>query len=226
MSSIADLCRPSSVLLLAVIAANLVLPLAYWSSSEVASDQAAPAGVAQQRPAFARPVERLAPVSAPAPAVERVALHKPAPVCRAWGPFTEVTEAEGLAARLQLASEDFEVFQAQVEADPDYLVTVRAPGTREAADRVLRELHGRDIDSYILERGPSSNVLAVGVFSAPDGAQAQQQRLADLGYQAVVEPLERSHRIYHLLARLPADLEPEIAPAGACGDIAPLQQFL
>lgn len=241
---------PATLVLLAVVAANLILPVAhFWpetghggvparASNE---DAAAPPGPVAARPdgaaAMARspaaegpssadaPAPRLAPVITPELA-KRVSLRKPAPVCHAWGPFTTLEEAEQLARRLGLPGRDFEVFESEVAADPDYLVTVRASGSRDAAERVLEELGSRGVDSYLLERAGAASVLAAGVFSAAARADAQQSRLAELGYDAAVQPLQRAHQVYHLLARLPASADPEVTPLGACGDIAPLEQFL
>ena len=96
--------------------------------------------------------------------------------------------------RYERLAEDFEVFESEVETSPDYLVTVRARGSRDAAERVLEALNGRGIDSYLLDRADAGSVLAAGVFSAPERADAQRRRLAELGYDAVIEPLQRSHR--------------------------------
>jgi len=240
---------PATLVLLAVVAANLILPVVHlWPDSgragapARASNEAAAAGTPApvsarsdgaaalaQSPAAGgsgdAPAPRLAPVITPELA-KRVSLRKPAPVCRAWGPFTTLDEAESLARRLGLPGRDFEIFESEVAADPDYLVTVRAPGSREAAERVLEELSGRGVDSYLLERAGAASVLAAGVFSAAERADTQQSRLAELGYDAAVEPLQRAHQVYHLLARLPASADPEVAPLGACSDIAPLEQFL
>lgn len=215
--------RPSSLLLLAVLAANLLLPLAhFW-----------PAG-ASERPAS--PVRRSLEVVSPAAVVRiepiypvvprRVAHRRPAPVCRAWGPFTDMAQAEALAARLQLASGSFEVLPSAVRERAEYLVTVLAPGSWQAANRMIGELAARQIDSQLLGPRADVNVLAAGVFSGERRAETQRRRLEDLGYQASVQPLRGSRPSYHLLARIPVEVEPEIPPSGACSDIAPLQQFL
>lgn len=247
---------PATLVLLAVAAANLLLPIAhFWpddrevepvppesSAAELAvtsaagadrseadpsgeGTAAAAAGAQQDEGSEGSAVPRLAPVITPELA-KRVTLHQPAPVCRAWGPFTAPDEAESLAQRLGLPGRDFEIFESEVAASPDYLVTVRAPGGRDAAERVLEELAGRGVDSYVLDRAGAASVLAAGVFSVERRADAQQRRLTELGYEAVVEPLPRAHQVFHLLARLPAATEPEVPPRGACGDIAPLEQFL
>lgn len=208
---------PALLLLIAVITANLLVASAhFWPD--------APAGEVPPVATPARPLP-LDPVVPPHVA-KRVALRQPTPVCRAWGPFSALEEAETLARELALPSQDFEVYHAEVDAPPDYLVTLRAPGARGAVERVLETLTEQGIDSYILERGPMDNVLAAGVFSARERAEAQSRRLSELGFDPAVEALSRSRDVYHLLARIPAESRPEIAPLGACSEIAPLEQFL
>ncbi len=242
MSSIADRAPISWNLLLAVVAVNAALALlnvrhAFLTAEEETGGAAPTAAASSRAPATIAAAPATSEVKPTAPfegslaggaaaPVEQVALRKSAPVCHAWGPFADLGEAEALAEHLELAGSDFEVFQSEVEAAPDYLVTVRAPASREAADRILRELKTRNLDSYVLERGPQGNVLAVGVFRLPGGAERRQRQLAGLGYEADIEPLQRSHRVYHLLARVPAEQALEVAPAGGCGDIAPMQRFL
>jgi cell division septation protein DedD len=153
-----------------------------------------------------------------------VAARQPAPRCRAWGPFEEVRQAEEVARRLELAADRFEVFESRSEQSAGYLVFVPTRGPRDVARRLVAALADRRIDSYVLGDGPDSRV-AVGVFSDRDRAGRQQRRLAELGYQAGVEPLLRARPVYHLLARLPAEW-PVPEDAKSCSDIAPIQQFL
>jgi cell division protein FtsN len=223
--------RPSTLLLATIVAVNLTLPLVHFWPGETGAEKAGPgkprpaasaAGPQQRSPASAARIE---PIRTKAPA-KRVAMREAAPVCLAWGPFAELAEAESLAARLQLRNRRFEVFESVTSADTDYLVTVHVPGPRDAVERVLEELQSRDIDNQVLRRGRLGNVLSVGVFSDQGRAEAQRRRMAELGHEAAVEALDRSRRIYHLMARIPADLEPEIPAAGVCSDIAPMHQFL
>lgn len=230
-----DWSRPSTFVLAAVLAANLALPVAhFWPADGGSATPAAVAAPARSRAATAAraPVAtgrqtagRQAVEPVDPPIVAKRVVHKPAPpVCRAWGPFTELTQAESVAAALELDPMDFEVFESQVRARPDYLVTVQASGSRRSAARIVEELRTQDVESYLLDR--PGNVLAAGVFSNQARAEMLRRRLDELGYGAAIEPLDRSHRVYHLMARLPADREPAIPAAGACGDIAPIEQFL
>lgn len=224
MTTSAARIRPSTVLLLSVLAANAVLLVVkLWPDvSQRGSEATAPLPAAPEETVTSH---RVAPVTAP-PIVKRVTMRSAAPVCRAWGPFASPAEAESVATRLALDVDSFEIFESEVAAQTDYLVTVRAAGNRAAAERAVRELRSQNIDSYVLQRGDATNVLAVGVFSQPDRADAQYRRLTALGYTATVEPLDRNHTAYHLMARIPPGKEPKIAASGSCTDIAPVRQFL
>lgn len=230
--------RPSSILLAAVVAANVALPVVHYAAGEGSTTgrggASEPAVVAPPARSLPAPVESAPQVAASVrpvevPFVAKRVTHRQAPrVCRAWGPFTEVARAESVAAELELDPVDFEVFESEVRTRPDYLVTVQVPGSRRAGNRVMNELRNQDVDSYRLDR--PGNVLAAGVFGNRERAETQRRKIAELGYDVVVEPLDRSHRVYHLMARLPADLPaesvPEVPPAGTCSDIAPMRQFL
>jgi hypothetical protein len=224
--------RPSTLLLATIVAVNLTLPIVHFWPGETRAENTVPgkSGAAAADPEERSPVPavRVEP-SGPTVPGTRVAMRKTTPVCLAWGPFTGLAEAESLAARLQLRNDHFEVFESQTSAGTDYLVTVHVPGARNAAERVLEELQSRNIDNQVLRRGRLGSVLAVGVFSDQGRADAQRQRMTELGHEAAVQALDRSRLLYHLMARLPADLEPEIPIAGVrgvCSDIAPMDQFL
>lgn len=222
MSFIAGWNRPSSLLLMAVVTANVLVPVAHFWPDDHAAAEGRPAN---HRETVAAPRVRVEPVHSAAPA-RRVAHRRVAPVCRAWGPFAEIAEAETLARRLELGAGSFEVFEA-VHADrQNHLVTVRALESWQDADRLVAELAAHDIDSHLLDPRPDGHVLAVGVFSSERRAAAQRRRLEELGYQAAVEPLQSARRTYHLLARVVPQAAAQLPASSACGDIAPLQQFL
>lgn len=244
-----DLSRPSSLLLVAVIAVNLLLPVAhFWPGDaqaaaligEAPADQSAASGgdetasggpAASAKPPAAEPEAPPAAVTLPVELVQvpayarRVvpAVPPAAPVCRAWGPFSAAEEARAMAARLALDG-DFRVFESQEADSPDYLVTLLVPGGRAAVGETVQRLETHDVDSYLLDR--EGAVLAAGVFSARARAESRSRQLAELGFEATVEPLSRTRRSYHLLARVPRQHQTEIPPVGACGDIAPPPQFL
>lgn len=232
--------QPSTVVLAVILTANLLLPVShFWpgdSPPEGSRHPEKPATRVQTPSAVSAAEERTTrpqlhraleprPVAPPS-AATRVSLRKATPVCRAWGPFDEVAAAEAAAVRLALSPGTFEVYQSRVHAEPDYLVFVRASRSLEEARLAMSHLQENGLDSYIMERGQAGNRLAAGVFSSLERAEAQHRRVVELGYEGGIEPLDRSRRTYHLMARVAADRTLDVAPLGSCDDIAPLQQFL
>ncbi len=241
-SAAADWIRPSTILLVLVLLANVALPVSrLWGGAEEPAEPATEA--VPRRPPDPVPRLTLSPQRAggdgsidrpaalrdePSGVVRGAAEVRPsvASDCRAWGPFDAVEPAEAAAARLQLVPGSFEVVGSDVRAAPEHLVYVPTEGSRGVARRIAGALERHGIDSYIMGGTRLANAVAVGVFSDPERARAQQRRVADLGYDALVEALERSQRVYHLTARVPADFETQIPSTGACDDIAPMQRFL
>lgn len=253
MSSTADWIRPSTILLLLVVLANVALPVSrLWGGAEEPApsktDRASRTEPAPQAAPVPRrppaPAPRLtlspdpsrhagaadppaAPPEQPAARVSGAAEVRPAAsVCRAWGPFEAMEAAEAAASQLQLAPGSFEVVGSEVGTTAGHLVYVATGGSRRIARRIAGELESHGIESYVMGGTRLANAVSAGVFSDPERARAQQQRVIDLGYDARVEALERSRRVYHLTARVPADFEAQIPSAGACDDIAPMRRFL
>jgi len=202
-----------------VLAANLVVAwLNVGRHEEMAADIAGPP-----------PVLRVEPSAAPAgtPVVHRNQTRS----CLVWGPYTERTEAEEVAQRMRLDPGHTEFRESEVAVREEHLVLVRAAGPRQVAERIMKELHSRNVDSYIIRAGRDRGerdvaALAAGVFRDPGRADRHRNRLKEWGYDADVEAMRRSERVFHLLARVPLDAALEFAPARACDDIAPWRQLL
>ena len=146
-------------------------------------------------------------------------------LCRAWGPYSDAGDLERVVEELGLQASDFEIIESEIPASTEYLVYIRPAGNRAAAKRVVEELRSQDIDSFIMG-GRFSNSLSVGLFSKESGALEQQQRVVSLGYSANIEPLQRSERAYHLLARVAPERSAAVEQNRACAEIASVQQFL
>ena len=145
--------------------------------------------------------------------------------CRAWGPFNDAAEAEAVAKDLALQVGDFRVVESEISAATDYLVYIEPGGNRETARRQLQELRSLDVESYIMS-GRFNNALSVGVFSQESRAVKQQARVAAMGYPARIEALERTQRVYHLFARVPAEAVDLGGQNRPCSEIAEASQFL
>ena len=141
-------------------------------------------------------------------------------VCHRWGPFSNRDDLADLQSSVAAAGGSSEIRESMVANDPDYLVYVGRPGEAENARRTLEELKSQSIDSALIVRGRYNNTLSVGVFSRPDRANVQKERVAKLGYQVGIEEIDRSYEVFHLEARVPEDFVPDPAPNGSCADIA------
>lgn len=189
--------------------------------ASAASATAARADAVRSRSGATAATESAADSAAAADPLEPVAPGTPVLACRAWGPFDDAAEASSVARALGLAPADYELVASEVVEQRNYLVRVRPVGGRVDAGQVVAELTSLSIDAHLIAPGASEYTVAVGVFSNLGRAETQQRRLIDLGYDAAVEPLERTRQILYLLADVAMGSNAKIPDAGACADIAP-----
>ena len=175
-------------------------------------------------------MERLPVPTLPPPTIQPaiVALEPPASAkaCMAWGPFNDKQAVAALLAEIQGAGGSSDLIQAHLQGEPDYLVLIGPEGSSEVVRRVHKELDSLSIESHMISTGRFANSLSVGVFTQRTGALAQQQRVAELGYQVGIQELDRSQSVYHLLAKVSPDFTGSQEPSADCEDIAPEHQFL
>jgi len=119
--------------------------------------------------------------------------------CLIWGPYTEREPLNNVLAELEPFLRNHEVRQTEVNAAPDYLVFIGAGGSRNRARQILNELKSQDIDSALIRLDESDNAISVGVFSQASRAERQRRRVADLGYDAAVRELARTHEVFQLV---------------------------
>ncbi len=147
-------------------------------------------------------------------------------ICQAWGPYSEVNDVRALEQTVIAEGVETEVFESEVRGEPDYLVYIESTATPGGARRALEELKTQAIESHLIVQGRFSDTLSVGVFSQKARAERQQEKVSALGFAVVIEELQHTQQVYHLLAKVPADFMTEIAPSGVCSEIAPIHQFL
>lgn len=142
-------------------------------------------------------VASVAPPSGPLP---------PTPLagCPAVGPFPSSEEArpvlEALAAGGHTAADRL------VEATdvPVYWVYLPPAPTRETAQRRLRELHDKGIDSFIVAQGEDVNAISLGSFQNRDSAMGIHDRLRAAGYPVVIREQRKTLRQHWLVLADPA----------------------
>ena len=141
-------------------------------------------------------------------------------VCRIWGPEDDADSFTALLNRLKADGGLPEVVASEIQAEPDYLVAVVGFKAVEQAKRSARELGALKIESYLLQREGYPPALSVGVFSRKKLAQAQQDRIAALGYEVRIDPLARRQTVYNLWAHVSADSDVYATSVAPCPAIA------
>lgn len=146
--------------------------------------------------------------------------------CQAWGPFADENTLESVRAAVAEVDPQVRAVVIDVEAPPDFLVYLDSDNNLDNARRILQELESQNIEAYVIAGGEFLNSVSAGVFSNRSGAEEVRQRLADLGYTAAVQALERSQQMTYLVGRVPASFLVGEMQSEPCATIAPLQEIL
>ena len=213
--------------LVALVVANLLGVLLLWPSSEPEVE----ASVADRDSGSLRLIDELSTQQRDAMMIrEQPSISLPIPepeiaepeelVCRAWGPFNDITQLEPLQARVAAVGSAIEVRTSEIAGDPDYLVFIDTGGNADTARRMLQELESQSVDAYVIAGGPFLNAVSVGVFSRQARANIQHDRVESLGYDASIEALTRSQSVFHLIARVPQGFRSREPGSVACTEIA------
>ena len=115
------------------------------------------------------------------------------PLCSLLGPYAEVSVAESAAERLMALGVEARVRALEVSDGRGYWVHLPPEPSERAALARLHELQARQIDSYIIPRGDLARGISFGMFSRESLAQQRRDSLQELGYEARIRDIERSH---------------------------------
>ena len=115
------------------------------------------------------------------------------PLCSLLGPYAEVSVAESAVERLVALDVDAQMRALEVSDGPGYWVHLPPEPSERAALARLHELQAKQIDSYIIPRGDLAQGISFGMFSRESLAQQRRDSLRELGYEARIREIERSH---------------------------------
>ena len=121
--------------------------------------------------------------------------------CIVLGPYANEALARAAMARIEAAAGQVHLQTEQIAAEPDYLVYVEPAVSKDVAMRTGQALQSQSIDAYVIPSGARQHGVSVGVFKVRELAQAQRQRVAELGYAVAMETLQRSATAYRIVAR-------------------------
>ena len=126
--------------------------------------------------------------------------------CLVVGPFDSSAKADEMQQRLfSLGVTSSE--RSDNEANSyDHWVHIPPLAGRDAAIRLLRELQGQGIDSFVITQGELANGISLGLFSKEASANKVSSRLLAAGYETRIKRLARQPQTYWLeLAAKQAD---------------------
>lgn len=136
--------------------------------------------------------------------------------CVALGPFDTLEEATAHGERIVSAGGETAVVEETEVGEPDYFVYVEPAASRALAHRTWRELVAQGIDAFVIPRGERENGVSVGVFSRRELAEAQHDRVSELGFSVATRTVLRSHVTYRLHAWDAPDEAVGDLPSGPC----------
>jgi cell division septation protein DedD len=114
-----------------------------------------------------------------------------APVCHMIGPFKEKISARQVKDRLQALEITVNTYQLNIPGKPDYWVHLGPMRSRKEALDLLRELHSKNIDSFLITEGDLVNGISLGFFTREELAQAVLKQRREQGYEAKIQQVPR-----------------------------------
>ncbi|MGI9274590.1 MAG: SPOR domain-containing protein [Endozoicomonas sp.] len=118
--------------------------------------------------------------------------------CLVLGPFSSATKADNLQQRLFAVGVGSRERSDGEATQADFWVHIPPLASRVNAIRMLRELQGQGIDSFVITQGELSNGISLGLFSREASANEVSRRLLEAGYETRIKQLARSPETYWL----------------------------
>ena len=131
--------------------------------------------------------------------------------CLVVGPFSSADKADDMQQRLFSLGVASRERSDNETNEYDHWVHIPPLAGREAAIRLLRELQGQGIDSFVITQGELADGISLGLFSKEASANKVSSRLLQAGYETRIKRLARQPQTYWLeLAAKQADKITEV----------------
>ena len=128
-----------------------------------------------------------------------------APQCAFVGVFADADNATTAQRRLAALEIQSTVSEVEVPDEPLWWVHLAPASTSAEAERRLRQLNERQIDSFLVSEGEFRNAISLGYFRSRDNALSLRSRLQDEEVDAQMQEIQRFRETYWL------SIEPESA---------------
>lgn len=131
----------------------------------------------------------------PLPPAEEVTPEPVEPaVCLMIGPFKEEVTGKQVVSRLAALDIHPEMEAIEFPGKPNYWVHIPPQTSRKAAIKLLRELQGKKIDSFLITEGELENGISLGIFTKLASAEGVSSERSDQGYDVKVLAVPSSRK--------------------------------
>lgn len=127
------------------------------------------------------------------------------PHCAFVGVFADTEQAETAQRRLAALEIPASVSAVAVPDEPLWWVHLAPANTQADAERRLRQLNERQIDSFLVSEGEFRNAISLGYFRSRDNALTLREQMQDQDVDAQLQEIQRFRDTYWLT------IEPEQA---------------
>jgi hypothetical protein len=111
--------------------------------------------------------------------------------CYSAGPLADRIDAKHLKVRAEALGFRSELRGLTTGTSIEYWVHIPPQFNRQQSLRLLRELQGRSIDSYIITQGDLAEGISLGLFRSEVSSQKLTQKMQELDYNVVVKEVSR-----------------------------------
>jgi hypothetical protein len=114
--------------------------------------------------------------------------------CYSVGPLADRIDAKHLKVRAEALGFSSELRGLTTGKSIEHWVYIPPQSNRQQSLRLLRELQGRGIDSYIITQGDLAEGISLGLFRNEASAQNLIQKMRDLDYKVVIKEVSRGEK--------------------------------
>jgi hypothetical protein len=114
--------------------------------------------------------------------------------CYSVGPLADRIDAKHLKVRAEALGFTSELRGLTTGTSIEHWVHIPPQPNRQQSLRLLRELQGRGIDSYIITQGDLAEGISLGLFRNEASAQKLTQKMQGLDYNVVIKEVSRGEK--------------------------------
>lgn len=114
--------------------------------------------------------------------------------CYSVGPLADRIDAKHLKVRAEALGFNSELRGLATGTSIEHWVHIPPQANRQQSLRLLRELQGRGIDSYIITQGDLAEGISLGLFRNEDSAQRLTKKMQGMDYNVVIKEVSRGEK--------------------------------